>query len=65
AGARGEGQAGTLPRRLAEPLLEAARSQYDNAWELRRVLTERSLEVLGPPAYHPLPMPGWLLPPPG
>lgn len=31
----------------------------DDAWALSEALVEASKQVYGPPAYHPLPMPGW------
>ncbi|MEZ4236928.1 MAG: hypothetical protein R3F59_12405 [Myxococcota bacterium] len=31
----------------------------DDAWALAEALTAASREAHGPPAYHPLPMPGW------
>lgn len=50
-----------LPRHAA---IEAVWAQgisgrIDDAWALRDALVEASAEAFGPPAYHPLPMPGW------
>jgi hypothetical protein len=49
----------TLPRGLAELIVGAARREYDDAWDVGQRVSDRSLEVLGPPAYCPLAMPGW------
>ena len=51
--------AGSIPTPLAELLLSAARGEHSDAWKLRELITQRSLEILGPPSYCPLPMPGW------
>jgi hypothetical protein len=49
---------------VRQPPLEAllkrgAEGEFDDAWELRDLLVEVSRESFGPPAYNPLPMPGW------
>jgi hypothetical protein len=36
-----------------------ASGRVDDAWALRDELTAASAEAFGPPAHHPLPMPGW------
>ncbi len=33
--------------------------EVDDAWALRDELVQASAEALGPPAYHPIAMPGW------
>jgi hypothetical protein len=38
--------------------IEAGRAG-DDAWEIARRLGDASRAAYGPPAYHPLPMPGW------
>lgn len=50
---------GTFPLGLAEIMEDALQRRYDDAWQLRDVLTARALETLGPPKYSPLNMPGW------
>jgi hypothetical protein len=40
-------------------LLAGASGRVDDAWALGGQLTAASREAYGPPAYHPLPMPGW------
>lgn len=43
-----------------EALLQQGMNEgFDDAWQAREALVKASAEVLGPPAYHPLPMPGW------
>lgn len=45
---------------LLDDLLEqACDGRFTDAWALRDALVEVSGQVFGPPAYHPLPMPGW------
>lgn len=44
---------------IAEVVDRGRSGRVDSAWELREALVEASREELGPPAYHPLPMPGW------
>jgi serine/threonine protein kinase len=52
-------QPGRLPGGLAELLVAAASGAYDDTRELVELVSRRSLEELGPPAYCPLDMPGW------
>ena len=47
-----------LPR--LHPVLDrGASGQIESAWALRQQLLETSEQIFGPPAYHPLQMPGW------
>jgi hypothetical protein len=44
---------------VVEVLREAGRGKYDDAWQLREIVTERAIDAWGPPKYVPLQMPGW------
>lgn len=53
-----------LPGVKREPAIDrvitrGAAGKEDDAWALAEALTAASREVYGPPAYNPLPMPGW------
>jgi len=45
--------------RLAMLLDRGSAGVFDDAWAMRDALVEVSDAVFGPPAYNPLPMPGW------
>jgi hypothetical protein len=61
AGASGFADGGKLPPALAGLLISAAGGKYDDAWALLDLVTRESLESIGPPAYSPLDMPGWMV----
>ncbi|MEM6928792.1 MAG: hypothetical protein AAF602_17775, partial [Myxococcota bacterium] len=44
---------------VAEVLARGRSGRVDDAWALREALVAASDEAYGPPAYHPLEMPGW------
>ena len=44
---------------VGELLARGARGGVEDAWSLRDELVEASRQDHGPPAYNPLPMPGW------
>lgn len=48
-----------LPEGVAEVVSRGADGRWDEAWVVAERLTEASRASFGPPAYHPLPMPGW------
>jgi serine/threonine protein kinase len=50
---------GSLPPELASLLERCAAGGRNDAWQLLHEITAVSKECFGPPAYHPLPMPGW------
>jgi hypothetical protein len=40
-------------------IAQGASGRVDDAWALAEALSQASLEVHGPPAWNPLPLPGW------
>ena len=48
-----------VPRPMRRLLEEAADGRHADAWALCERVTAVSRDVFGPPAYVPLPMPGW------
>ena len=50
---------GIRPDPIARVVDRGAGGRVDDAWALRDDLVAASAAVFGPPAYHPLPMPGW------
>jgi hypothetical protein len=47
------------PDPLARVIARGEGGGIDDAWALREELNRASEEVFGPPAYNPIPMPGW------
>lgn len=47
------------PGPVAAVVQRGGSGRVSDAWALREQLTAASREAFGPPAYHPLPLPGW------
>jgi serine/threonine protein kinase len=59
AGASTFDSGGTLPGPISSLMIQAAGGAFSDALALRTLLSERIVEVFGPPQWHPLWMPGW------
>jgi hypothetical protein len=47
---------------VGEVVRAMADGGHPDAWQARAALDRAAAEMLGPPRYHPLPMPGWAIP---